>query len=583
MHSDHPPVSTPSRADPLDAQALASVLRSLPGTAVLVLALDAPRFTILDATDDYLSATLKQRNELVGHSLFEVLPDANPANPAPSGVESLRASLERVLATGEADRMPVTRYDVVGAGGGSWHERYWAPHNVPARGPDGRIRALIHHVRDVTAEVLGGKAVQAAERRATATLQRMADAYTLLDRDFRMVAVNAATEKALGRSRGELLGRSHWEVFPASFDSALGRAYRRVVSEGVEQHLTQHYAGDGIDKHLEIDAYPTDDGGVAIFWRDTTEQHTARERLEMAVSIAKLGLFEWHLPSGAVRIDARARELFAFGPDEPVSAAQMFARMHPEDAGRVRELTLESVRLGKPVDVEYRLLLPDGSVRYISSAGQMVGGLHGDTVQVFGVFADISDRVLADQALRNSEVRFRTIANAMPQMLWSTLANGFHDYYNDRWYEYTGVPQGSTDGDGWNDVFHPDDQPRAWQRWQHSLATGEPYEIEYRLRHRSGEYRWVLGRALPIRDDAGRIVRWMGTCTDVPDQKTARDELANQNRRKDEFLAMLAHELRNPLAPITAAAYLLTAPGNDAARVKRSAEIISRQAQHLTS
>ena len=99
-----------------------------------------------------------------------------------------------------------------------------------------------------------------------------------------------------------------------------------------------------------------------------------------------------------------------------------------------------------------------------------------------------------------SDARFAVLADTMPQMVWSTLPDGSHDYYNARWYEFTGVPPGSTDGEAWNGMFHPDDQERAWARWRHSLATGEPYEIEYRLRHHSGEYRWTLGRALPLRD-----------------------------------------------------------------------------------
>ncbi|MDP4023621.1 PAS domain S-box protein [Methylobacterium sp. NEAU 140] len=134
-------------------------------------------------------------------------------------------------------------------------------------------------------------------------------------------------------------------------------------------------------------------------------------------------------------------------------------------------------------------------------------------------------RVAAREAeLAASERRFRVMTAAMPQMVWTTLPDGFHDYYNDRWYEFTGVPYGSTDGVGWNGVFHPEDQERAWARWRRSLATGEPYEIEYRLRHHSGAYRWTLGRAMPIRDADGRIERWFGTCTDIDDLKRAEAE-----------------------------------------------------------
>jgi PAS domain S-box-containing protein len=145
-------------------------------------------------------------------------------------------------------------------------------------------------------------------------------------------------------------------------------------------------------------------------------------------------------------------------------------------------------------------------------------------------------KAIAD--LAESEERFRTLADTMPQMVWSTQPDGYHDYYNARWYEFTGVPEGSTDGEAWNGMFHPDDQDRAWGIWRHSLATGEPYHIEYRLRHRTGEYRWVLGRALPIRDAAGRIVRWFGTCTDIHDSKMVAQE-------REVVAQELSHRIKN--------------------------------------
>jgi PAS domain S-box-containing protein len=149
----------------------------------------------------------------------------------------------------------------------------------------------------------------------------------------------------------------------------------------------------------------------------------------------------------------------------------------------------------------------------------------------------------ARRTLEASDLKFRTLADTMPQMVWSTLPDGFHDYYNARWYEFTGAPPGTTDGDGWNDVFHPDDQDRAWTIWRHSLDTGEPYNIEYRLRYFDGTYRWVLGRALPVRADDGTITRWFGTCTDIHEQKLAYEE-------REIISQELSHRIKNIFAVI---------------------------------
>ncbi len=159
-------------------------------------------------------------------------------------------------------------------------------------------------------------------------------------------------------------------------------------------------------------------------------------------------------------------------------------------------------------------------------------------------------------ALQSAGPAFHALADTMPQLVWSTLPDGSHDFYNARWYEFTGVPPGSTDGEGWAEMFHEEDQPNAWEHWRHSLATGEPYQVEFRLRHISGEYRWMIGRALPVLDQDGKILRWIGTCTDVEDQK--------QSALQNEILSQeLSHRIKNIFAIVTGL-ISLTARANEA-------------------
>jgi PAS domain S-box-containing protein len=194
---------------------------------------------------------------------------------------------------------------------------------------------------------------------------------------------------------------------------------------------------------------------------------------------------------------------------------------------------------------------------------------------------DVTEQEQSQAALRESEAKFRAIADTIPQMVWTTRADGHHEYFNGQWYAFTGFADGDTDGTGWQRVLHPDDVARTVDVWQHSLATGEPYQIEYRLRDRHGQYHWMLGRALPVRNEDGAIVRWMGTCTEIDEHVRSRESLQEDDRRKDEFLAMLAHELRNPLAPITSAVALLRRVPGDVERVRSMTEIIGRQAAHM--
>jgi len=151
------------------------------------------------------------------------------------------------------------------------------------------------------------------------------------------------------------------------------------------------------------------------------------------------------------------------------------------------------------------------------------------------LFLEITERKRIERDLADSRAMLSDIIETVDQIVWSTRPDGYHDFFNSRWYEFTGAAPGTTDGDDWADLFHPDDRARTFERWRHSLETGEPYEIEYRALHRSGHYRWLLGRAHPVRNEAGEIIRWMGTCTDIDDAKRAEAELRES---EEQFHAM---------------------------------------------
>ena len=483
--------------------------------------------------------------------------------------------------------------------------------------------------------------------------ERSPNAYMVLDRELRYVDANAAYQLLVGLPREQLLGHNLFDLFPGGVDddgqsqaAILRRSLERTFETGERDTLALIPYAITVDTpdgpvtdmrfwsatHTPVHDANGDVVAVMQHTTDVTEVHRLREALRAAREAT--GLTGEQLESGVLsraaavqrdneRLSARLSfldDLFGQAPgfmavlrgDDYVFelaneayetlvgrrgfVGRTLRDVLPEVAEQGFVQLLDDVRAtGRPfVGRGMPVVLDDGEggqvTRFCDFVYQPVrdAGGRADTVFVQGM--DVTDRETALAAVRESEARFRTIADLVPQMIWSTRPDGFHDYYNRRWYEFTGMPMGSTDGDAWAGMFHPDDQPRAWSRWRHSLETGEPYNVEYRLRDRNGVYQWVLGRALPVRDADGRITRWMGTCTEIDELKRAQqmlqrseNALREADRQKDHFLAMLAHELRNPLAPIVTAVQLLRMAPERLATVNHAADVIDRQAQHMRS
>jgi PAS domain S-box-containing protein len=156
------------------------------------------------------------------------------------------------------------------------------------------------------------------------------------------------------------------------------------------------------------------------------------------------------------------------------------------------------------------------------------------------------------EALRESEARFRELADSMPPMVWTARGDGYLDYYNARWYEFTGfLPDRYGDLANWEPIVHPDDFKTCYEAWLRSVGIGAPYRIEHRLwDRRANRYCWYLGRALPVRDEAGRIVKWIGTCTDIDEEKRTEEELRRANQALEQFAFAASHDLQEPLRNI---------------------------------
>jgi PAS domain S-box-containing protein len=179
-------------------------------------------------------------------------------------------------------------------------------------------------------------------------------------------------------------------------------------------------------------------------------------------------------------------------------------------------------------------------------------------------------RKRAERELQESEERYRSLSEAMPQMVWATDAKGAHTYFNHRWYEYTGLSEEESMGFGFAKALHAEDRARTLERWERAWRDVEPYEIEYRFYSRpNDEYRWFLGRAVPVRDRQGKVLQWIGTCTDIEEQKRAESALSRLNEER----AAMIEEVSTPIVPVWRGVLVLPIIGSlDTERMQRATQ-----------
>lgn len=200
---------------------------------------------------------------------------------------------------------------------------------------------------------------------------------------------------------------------------------------------------------------------------------------------------------------------------------------------------------------------------------------------VANVLATAIQRRRAEDALRESEGRFRALADSIPAIVWTSEPDGRCDYLNRRWTDFSGTTREEAGLEGWMRAVHAEDLAGAREGWMHAVRSGEPFEWECRLRDRDGSYRWCLGRALPLRDAAGHVTKWFGNWMDIDDHRRMEEQLKAIDRQKNVFLATLGHELRNPLASIVSVVELLRGSLAADGETRREVEVIDAQARQL--
>lgn len=260
--------------------------------------------------------------------------------------------------------------------------------------------------------------------------------------------------------------------------------------------------------------------------RKDQELRESEQRLHLALEAAQMGIWEWNFLTGEEIWSPETEELFGLEPGTFTKThADFLSRVHPDDFDRLQQKMREMLQFGR-YEMEFRIIRADNQqTRWLVSKGQVMYDPTGVPTRVLGVTQDTTDRKRAEEYLRESEERFRLVADSAPVLLWMAGNDGSYTFFNQSWLAFTGRALVQEIGDGWMSNIHPNDVQRCLDVYRSALQTRQDFQMEYRLKHVNGEYRWMLSTAKPWWTPTGNLAGYIGSCVDIHDRKQSEENL----------------------------------------------------------
>jgi PAS domain S-box-containing protein len=432
---------------------------------------------------------------------------------------------------------------------------------------------------------------QTARRQAVQILESITDGFFAVDRSWRFTYVNQLAEQLLGRTREDLLGKQLWEEFPELLPSGSGRVFRRAMAESATVVHEEFSSPRG--RWYEVHAYGSPEG-VSVYFRDFTERRQARETLHRSEDryrclVRAAAQIVWTTDAaGQVMEDSPSWRAFTGQSLEQWLGNGWLDAVHPDDRGQAAAAWSQAIAHRTIYEIEYRLRTVDGGYRQTLARAVPVLEPDGRVREWVGMNTDVTERRRAQTELAETRLLFQRMAEATPDILYryDLLAKRLV-YVNRGLSQVLGyAPEhllAMSEAD-FGALIHPDDQAAVAKiaaRRPH-MREEEVLEFEYRIRHADGSYRWLRSRdTIFTRTPDQQPHQLLGLAQDITRHKEVAEALRETDRRKDEFLAMLGHELRNPLAPIRNALQILRAGHAADSDVGDLTAMMERQVAHM--
>jgi PAS domain S-box-containing protein len=471
----------------------------------------------------------------------------------------IKPLIDQVLAGGEAtwsedQLIPIYR-------NGKIEDVYWTFSYSPVTGESGKPSGVFVTCSETTSKVVVQKRLEETERKLRLIIVQAPVAIGVFQgKNYVTEIANSRALELWGRKEAEVMHRPILEAMPELQSQGIKKLLDGVYATGnrfsaaefpIRLMRSNQIETAYINFSFEpLYGFEGKIDGIMAVGIEVTQQVMVNKKIEaseiklgIVINASELGTWELNLQTGVVSYSDRYIEILGWKKGTILTHQQILKHLHPDDLP-IREAAFKEAISNGILHYQSRIIWNNGSIHWIEGKGKVFYNENNAPINLLGTLRDITDEKNYEKKLKASEKKFRLLADSVPQHIWTADTEGKLNYFNESVLHYSGMSTEKLQADGWIEIVHPDDREKNINLWIESISTGKDFFYEHRFRKYTGEYRWQLSRAIPQKDENGIIRMWVGTSTDIQEQKNFSEVLEKQVKERTTELVQLNESLK---------------------------------------